>query len=191
MNFLGHLYFSPNNWELRIANLFGDFVKGSDLSEYPKIIQEGILLHRSIDSYIDNHPAVIELLHKLYPYLPKVSGIAVDLFFDHLLAIHWNNYHPTPLRTFTNEFYEHIEDLPDIYPLEFRYVLSKMKHDDWLFQYSSFSGLEMACTGLSARIRFKNDLHKASEVFRIMRAEIEPTFHLYMDDAREYFKIRH
>ena len=56
MNFLGHLYFSNNNPELMYANLFGDFVKGKDLSMYSPQVQKGILLHRKIDDYIDNHP---------------------------------------------------------------------------------------------------------------------------------------
>ena len=33
----------------------------------------------------DNHPEVKYLLRNLYPYLPKISGIAIDLYFDHLL----------------------------------------------------------------------------------------------------------
>jgi acyl carrier protein phosphodiesterase len=77
MNFLGHLYFSNNNLELMYANLFGDHVKGSDYSHFPEIVQTGISLHRSIDNYIDHHPKVVELMHKLYPELPKVTVIAM------------------------------------------------------------------------------------------------------------------
>ena len=66
MNYLGHLYFSKNDFELMYYNLFGDFVKGSDLSRFPIKIQEGIRLHREIDHYIDHHPYVRKLLHKLY-----------------------------------------------------------------------------------------------------------------------------
>jgi len=68
------------------ANLYGDFVKGRDYSKYPLIIQGGITLHREIDDFIDHHPLVLELLHELYAPLPKVAGIAIDLYFDHLLT---------------------------------------------------------------------------------------------------------
>ena len=47
------------------ANLFGDYVKGSDLSTYSKPVQEGIRLHRQIDSYIDHHPDVLKLMHTI------------------------------------------------------------------------------------------------------------------------------
>lgn len=38
-----------------IANLFGDFVKGKDYSYLPKIVQEGVFLHREIDDFIDQN----------------------------------------------------------------------------------------------------------------------------------------
>ena len=94
MNFLGHIYFSNNDPELMYANLFGDHVKGADLSNYPDFVRKGIMLHRSIDHYIDHHPAVVNLLHELYQDLPKVAGIAVDIYFDPLLASQWNSFHP-------------------------------------------------------------------------------------------------
>lgn len=187
MNFLGHLFFTPDNPELRIANLFGDFVKGSDLSMYNPIIQRGILLHREIDSYIDHHPAVLELMHSLYPSLPKVSGIAVDLYFDHLLAKNWSDYSDTSLEDFVAAFYESIDELPEVYPLEFRYVLSKMKHDNWLLAYREFKGLEMACKGLSQRIRFKNVLDQAPQAYLQHNQLVEQTFRIYMSDALAHF----
>lgn len=86
MNFLGHLYFSENDTELMLNNLYGDYVKGKNLDAYPLEIQRGILLHRAIDNFIDTNPGVKELFHHLYPSLPKIAGIAVDLYFDHILA---------------------------------------------------------------------------------------------------------
>ena len=81
MNYLGHLFFSNNDLELMYANIYGDFIKGSKLSHHPKIIQKGVKLHRSIDSYIDNHPKVLNLKKTLTKDLPKISGIAIDLYF--------------------------------------------------------------------------------------------------------------
>jgi acyl carrier protein phosphodiesterase len=60
MNFLGHLFFSNNELQLMHANLYGDFVKGKDLSQFDSTIQTGIRLHRKIDSYIDHHPDVLQ-----------------------------------------------------------------------------------------------------------------------------------
>ena len=104
MNFLGHLYFSNNDPELMYANLFGDSVKGKKYLDYPEEIQKGILLHRKIDDFIDRHNAVIELKRELYNELPKISSVAIDLFFDHLLAQKWNDYHSMPYELSSKNF---------------------------------------------------------------------------------------
>lgn len=171
-----------------VANLFGDFVKGRDLSKYPPLIQKGIILHREIDSYIDHHPAVLNLMHQLYKSLPKISGIAVDLYFDHLLAKKWKNYHPTDLDDFIQNFYNiEIESL-EFYNEEFLFMISKMKEMNWLHQYQFQEGLEKACNGLSRRISFENKLKDAPKVFLSKQKEIEECFEIFMDDAIPYYK---
>jgi acyl carrier protein phosphodiesterase len=187
MNFLGHLYFSNNNIALMQANLFGDFVKGSNLSKYPPIIQQGILLHRNIDTYIDHHPAVIELMHHLYKSLPKISGIAVDLYFDHLLARNWDDYHPKKLEDFIAEFYDKMDLSNEVYSNHFRMVLSKMKEHNWLYQYQFMDGLKKMCNGVSMRISFPNSLSKAPKMFIENEALITAAFRTYMVDARKKF----
>lgn len=187
MNFLGHLYFSRNNTDLMASNLLGDFIKGKDLSNYTQITQQGIFLHRSIDSYIDQHPAVKELLHILYKPLPKIAGIAVDLYFDHLLAKNWNRYHETKLEDFVQEFYNSIDlKTPDFTP-DFIHVLKKMQDKNWLCQYQYKAGLNKACLGVSSRISFKNELTNGLEVFDKYETIIEFTFETFMKEANHFF----
>lgn len=188
MNFLGHLFFSNNNPELMYANLQGDYIKGKDFSMYAEIVQEGVVLHRTIDNFIDTHPAVRELLHELYPHLPKISGIAVDLYFDHLLAKNWKQFHPMPLRQFIDEFYAFKPKFSDDFSPEFNFMLSKMKEFDWLYQYQFLDGLQKACTGLSRRISFENNLHEAATVYQKKEKEIERAFQLFMQDALPFYE---
>ncbi|MGJ8661357.1 MAG: ACP phosphodiesterase [Bacteroidota bacterium] len=184
MNFLGHLYFSRNDTDLMAANLLGDFIKGKDLSHYSKQTQKGIFLHRSIDTYIDHHPAVIDLLHILYKPLPKIAGIAVDLYFDHLLAKNWSNYHEMKLEDFIQRFYSSLNmNNPDFTPT-FKYMLIKMMEKNWLYQYQYKHGLHKACQGVSGRISFENELVHGVEVFEIYEEPIQRAFQLYMEDAK-------
>lgn len=188
MNFLGHLYFSTNDCELMYANLFGDFVKGSHIQVYPKRIQEGILLHREIDNYIDHHPSVTKLLHFLYPDLPRIAGIAVDLYFDHLLAKNWLDFHPTPLAEFTQNFYGHEIDRTPYDKPHFWYMIDHMVEGNWLYNYQFREGLEFASSGLSRRISFKNNLQDAPVVFEKWEQEITLAFREYMRDAITHFQ---
>jgi acyl carrier protein phosphodiesterase len=170
-----------------LNNLFGDFVKGSNLSAYSSSIQRGITLHRSIDSFIDTHPKVIELMHSLYPHLPKVSGIAIDLFFDHILAKKWENYHPLPLPEFLRAFYQSITLTDSTYPPAFTLFIEKLVEVNWISYYPQFEGLQKACQGVSKRLSFPNTLSEAPNVFTQFEAHIETVFYQYMDDAKVKF----
>ncbi|MGB0934029.1 MAG: ACP phosphodiesterase [Lishizhenia sp.] len=189
MNFLGHLYFSADKHDLMTANIFGDFVRGKDLSRFPKTIQEGIILHRKIDNYIDTHEEVLNLMRSLYDELPKVSGIAVDLFFDHLLAKNWEHFHNQPLANYLAEYYTTFDTLPEDYPLEFLIMLGRMRSKNWLWHYRTKAGLEKACNGVGSRIAFKNVLHEAPAIYEKYETNIARVFHTFMHDAQIKFNM--
>ncbi len=173
-----------------LANLYGDFVKGSKLDAYPSPVQKGIRLHRAIDNFIDTHPEVLKLKRLLYSELPKVSGVAVDLFFDHLLAKNWTSYHDLPLTQFLDRFYTC--DIPNTahFPENFLHFLDAMRTQRWLNHYPSEYGLRKSCEGVSKKLSFPNTLSEAHLVFKNHEVEIEACFLKYMYDAQEYFNIK-
>jgi acyl carrier protein phosphodiesterase len=132
MNYLGHIYFSNNDPQLAVANLFGDFTKGKQYLEYPEFIQKGVLLHRKIDDYIDHHHAVVQLIHTIRGSLPKVAPIAIDIYFDHLLARNWEHYHPSKLPDFLNAFYSQIDLRDAPYPAEFKQFVNLLIERNWI-----------------------------------------------------------
>jgi acyl carrier protein phosphodiesterase len=188
MNFLGHLYFSNGDVQLMHANLLGDFIKGKDLSRFPEIIRRGVKLHRTIDNYIDTHPLVKELLHELHEPLPKISGIAVDLYFDHLLAKNWSAYHSQDLYQFVQDFYHSTSEHAEHQSVEYNFMISKMKELDWLYNYRTHEGLTYACKGLSRRISFENSLGLAPDVYLEKEEVITLAFNKFMAEAIPYFE---
>ncbi|MGV3630774.1 MAG: ACP phosphodiesterase [Bacteroidota bacterium] len=189
MNYLGHLYFSNNDTTLMLNNLFGDFVKGKDLSHFPEEIRKGIYLHRSIDDYIDRFPKVGELQQALRVDLPKVSSIAVDLFFDHLLAKNWRRYHPDELDVFLERFYRSIDLDNSSYTSEFKFMISKMTEINWMSHYDKLEGLDKMCRGVSARISFENSLKDGQRVFLEHEEAVSQCFELYMESAIRKFNV--
>ncbi len=190
MNYLGHIYFSANDFELAYANLYGDFVKGRDFAHLPQKLQDGIRLHRAIDNYIDLHPAVKELKSILHVDLPKVNPIAIDLYFDHLLAKEWNNYHPAPIDNFLSDFYRYHPIYWDAYPNAFKSFVVRMRDVKWLSYYAEFYGLTKACEGVSSRLSFPNKLSIAPSVFLRFHSEITAGFHAFMPDGIATFLSR-
>lgn len=186
MNYLGHIYFSNNDPQLAVANLFGDFIKGKKYLEYPEHVQKGVLLHRKIDHFIDHHFEVLHLIHRIRPDLPKVAPIAVDIYFDHLLAKNWEQYHPVPLTAFLADLYSKIDLSNELYPSHFKQFISLLIERNWINHYASEEGLYRMCQGVSSKLSFENALKQGHEVFYRFENEITSCFHEYMRDANEY-----
>ena len=103
MNYLAHLYLSGESDEIKLGNFIGDFVKGNKYQHYPEMVSYGIQLHRSIDSFTDNHPDVKECIQLLKPGSGRFSGVVMDIFFDHFLAANWKDYSTVTLRQFAKQ----------------------------------------------------------------------------------------
>ena len=188
MNFLGHIYFSKNFLRLAKANLFVDSVKGTHLEKYPDFIQDGIRLHRAIDNYIDHHPKVVELIRLIRPDLPKIAGVAIDLFFDHLLAKNWNKWHEISIDDFLNNVHSKLNRIDiDYYSDDFNFFIDRLCEMKWMNHYAFEDGLDKMCNGVSRRISFENELKNGLAVFRKFETEINAVFNEYMHDANEYF----
>ncbi|WP_105102480.1 ACP phosphodiesterase [Microbulbifer pacificus] len=102
MNYLAHLLLSGPDPDWQLGGLLGDFVKGPLKGERPQAIEDGIRLHRRIDLLSDQHPAYLSALARLGPRWRRLGGIALDIFFDHLLAVSWQQWTPIPLETFVD-----------------------------------------------------------------------------------------
>lgn len=183
MNFLGHLFFSEATAENQHANLFGDFVKGSDLSRFSLEIQKGIREHRQIDSFIDNHEAVRELAAELSKDLPKVSKIAIDVYFDHFLSLHWDTFSKEKLPDFLSPFYQYQPALSDFQNEYFIQFIQRMKTEKWLEGYSEFSNLQLAFNGIHRRLKFQTTILNSVQVLQDKYVLIETAFFDYMKDA--------
>ncbi|MCP4457173.1 MAG: DUF479 domain-containing protein [Cytophagales bacterium] len=163
MNFLAHIYLSGNNKEITLGNFIGDFVKGNTINDFDTDIKKGIQLHRAIDHFTDTHPIVRESKLRLRPDFRHYSPVIVDVFYDHFLAIDWNEYSDIPLLKFTKDFYQMIDSLKASLPPEANHMLLYMKKDNWLYNYRLVEGIHRALSGMSRRTSFKSKMEYASE----------------------------
>ena len=100
MNYLAHAFLSNNNPDLLVGNFIADHIKGNNFKGYSEHIQKGILLHRNIDTFTDNHPNFKLAKRVFYKGFEKHSGILIDIYFDYFLATNFTNYTPTSLNEF-------------------------------------------------------------------------------------------
>lgn len=181
MNYLAHFYLSFDNSDLLIGQFLGDYVKGSRYGAFSNEIQQGILLHRFIDSTTDTSILTEGIRNTLRSDLGRYTGIALDVYFDHFLAIHWNTYHNTPLQEFIQWVYSQLTDqIPTIdggaRNKEMHKILNYMTAYNWLGRYSEISGIERTLIEMSKRLPVGNTLFNAPSTFKKTYVEIESAF---------------
>lgn len=182
MNYLAHFHLAYRTETSYTGGLLGDFVKGNDYLGYSAEIQLGILLHRLIDSYTDQHP-LFKASQQLLTLTPRrVSGIAVDMLFDHLLASRWPEFHHQSLQRFAQQVYREFDADRQHMPDRAAHVSRMMGQGDWLGTYRNTAGLQRALEGVSRRLRNRFDLTLAVNDLELQRAQLEQNFrHFYRE----------
>jgi len=110
-----------------IGGLLGDFVKGLLPAGLPPALASGVALHRAIDSFADRHPAFIASRRRVSAERRRVSGVLVDLFYDHLLARDWPDYGSGTLESYTARLYASLDDYAGELPAKAREAADLMR----------------------------------------------------------------
>ncbi len=190
MNFLAHLYLSNNDEQVMIGNFIADSVKGSAFKNFPTGIQKGILLHRAIDFYSDNHPVFLKSVERLRAKYKKYSGVIVDIFYDHFLAKNWKNYSGKSLEQFAGEVHslllKNIRHIPEKSLLFLNYAIRTNR----LVSYSTLEGIEEVLYGMSRRTKFNSNMEFAIEDLQKHYSEFENEFRIFFEDAQKFVKER-
>lgn len=144
MNFLAHLALAGPDDASRIGNILGDFEKGTPESmreRLPDRIVDGIMMHRHIDRFTDDHAIFHKTKLLLAPGRRRFAGIIVDIFFDHFLNNHWERYHPGTVAGFIAEIYQLFERRPEWLGSQFGPLVPLLRAENWLASYGSEEGL--------------------------------------------------
>lgn len=182
MNILAHLYLSGEVSELMIGNFIADHVKGQQLLLYSPGIQNGIKLHRFIDSYTDEHPAVRDIRKILYQEIGKYAPVISDVLYDHFLAKSWVNYHHETLENYADEKYKYLKNHQHLMPEKTKYMLPFLIQYNWLVAYRSFEGLQQVFNGMNRRASFISNMDKSVEILEKYYPEMEDSFNLFFPD---------
>lgn len=153
MNFLAHIYLSGADEGITIGNFIADGIKGKKYLDYPEKIQKGILLHRGIDSFTDQHPIVRQSTARLHENYGHYSGVIVDILYDHYLAKNWDQYHSQPLDEYIQDFYELLRSSFEILPTRIRRMMPYMMSDNWLLSYATIPGISNILDQMNVRTK--------------------------------------
>jgi len=189
MNYLAHLYLSGPSDGVKLGNFIGDYVKGNRFSLYPPEIRKGILLHRQIDSFMDEHPlshASAELFRARYT---RFSRVIIDVIYDHYLAKNWDKYSDQSLHDFVNEVHKLFISHYFILPPQVRQFLPFLIRSRRMENYKNLSGIEKTLKIMANHTVLPD--HSAWAVEQIVKndRQLQEQFTGFFEDIREMCRL--
>lgn len=141
MNYLAHLFLAEKSDHCLIGSLAGDFVKGPLKGNFPPRMEKGILFHRRLDRFVDEHPLTIEAKEMTSSQYRRYSGIMLDLMNDYFLSKNWESYTTESRTKFIAQVYRILSDHQKILPEKMQGFLPRMIEQNWLEEYRTQEGI--------------------------------------------------
>lgn len=186
MNYLAHIYLSGDNELLKIGNFMADSIRGNSYLNYPKEVQKGILLHRSIDTFTDAHPIYRKSKHRLHQKYGHYSGVIMDIVYDHYLATNWKWYSNEDLENYAANFYSLLQDHYDLLTERVKGMLPYMMDGNWLVSYASLAGLEKILFQMDYRTHNRVHMQEAMVELHEFYTEFETEFKLFFEELQQH-----
>jgi acyl carrier protein phosphodiesterase len=177
MNHFAHLVLAQPTVESTVGNLLGDFARGVDAGSLPPPVRAGLLNHRAVDRFTDNHPLVCEMKRGFSRRRRRFAGIALDIYFDHLLIQHWEQFEARALDAVIDACYQRMAAGQALMPREeMRRTTRRMIEYDWFGSYRDLDAIAESLDRVASRIRFVNRFDNAIEDLLANEARIREAF---------------
>lgn len=179
MNHLAHCWLARGNEGHIAGGFLGDFYKGPIQEDLPQELQDGLRLHRYIDSLTNRLPEMRSTYIRIRPELRRVAPILLDLIADHLLAVYWGVHGSGDLPVFAANCYRIIGqyDIPNSGKRVFHHVVSR---NLWC-EYKEYNVILSVMCRILTRLGFEDRA--------VHLREIEPQLNDFYLDFCVYFPL--
>lgn len=182
MNHLAHCFLSFGNEDLLLGNFIGDFVKGNTWKNYPEDVQHGILLHRTIDAFTDEHAVVRQSKERIRSFAGRYAAAVTDILYDYLLAMHWDKYTSEDFEVFAEKTYSQLKNRVEEMPAELKERLPNMLAGRFLHGYTHREGLEWVLDRFSRRMVGGMNATGLAELFFEKTESFSSDFQIFFPD---------
>jgi len=185
MNYLFHLYLSGDDPDILTGNFMGDFVKGRLNDSYPPRLRSGIELHRRIDSFAQKDGHFTRSRLRLSPEFGLYRGILVDLFYDHFLAVSWDEFGEEPLEQYLKRARSMVEGNRCRLPERLQGLLPVI-FEELIPSYLTIEGVATALTRMSRRISRTNPLAEGGRELTRHYGALQEDFQGFLPAVRNH-----
>lgn len=176
MNHFAHIFLAQSGVESRVGNLLGDFARGVDTRALSPGVYNGLINHRAVDAFTDQHPLVRGAKSLFSAQRRRFAGVALDVLFDHYLIRHWSRFSNQDRYQFTQAAYGDLSRGQPLMPPGMQRTIIHMVDHDWFEAYASLDTIGYALDRVAGRIRFANRFLGIIEEIRAHDAELEAVF---------------
>ena len=169
-----------------IGNFIADHIRGNNFKHFHTEIQQGIFLHRAIDTFTDTHPIVRKSKRRLHERYKHYDGVIIDIFYDYFLAKNWANYSAIPLDVYTNSVNKLFEEKSAELPIKSQNFIKYMIEYNILYNYQFEDGIERVLNGMNQRTKGKSKMNLAIEDLQLLNKEFEKDFTIFFKDLRKF-----
>jgi acyl carrier protein phosphodiesterase len=178
------MYLSGDDDQLLIGNFMGDFVKGRLAGRFPPRIEQGLALHRRIDTYASRSELFQQSRRRLDPHYGLYRGVLVDLFYDHFLAASWNSWSTEPLAAYLARTEAVLRANSSLLPERLQSMVPYI-FSDMLPSYAEVSGIGLALARMARRIGRDNPLAGGEAELRRHYDALQADFNAFLPLLRD------
>ena len=151
MNWLAHIFLSENHIDFQIGNYLADPLKGKVWEGASFQLQQGMYVHKIIDSFTDQHILFAQSKERLGSK-GLLRGVVIDLTYDYLLSKNWNYFCTMSKEHFLNTFYAKAYEKLQNLPQHASTPLKRMIDFDLLNKYETLYHLNEAFERVDRRL---------------------------------------
>lgn len=185
MNYLFHLFLSGNDPDILTGNFMGDFVKGRLDKSLPPRLRRGIELHRRIDSFARDQADFNRSRLRIAPEFGLYRGVLIDLFYDHFLALSWQDWSQQPLTNYLARTRTVVEARSALLPERLRSSVPII-FEELLPSYAEPAGVSRALERMSRRVVRANPLAAGGAELTRHYHDLKRDFLCFLPEAQDF-----
>jgi acyl carrier protein phosphodiesterase len=187
MNYLAHSYLTFTDGQI-VGQFLEDFIRNRDRFTFPKDIQDGITLHRAIDTFTDAHPAIHEAKKVFAPLVRLYAGAFVDVAMDYFVANDLSLHSLKGWKEHSLKVYRVLNQHYEFLPENFRRMLERMEKDDWLYHYRQDQNIKFSMRNVLNKAKYLDNDIPVFEAFLAHKEVLQQCYDDFFPDLLEHAK---
>jgi acyl carrier protein phosphodiesterase len=172
LNHLAHFLVSNGSAGWTGGAIAADEIRGPAPAGWPADAKRAVTLHRHLDAFTDAHP-IVRKTRGHFPSYRHYARVLADVYYDHVLALHFERFSSEPLERFTQRVYGELQASRGWLPEPLNASIPRMIADDFLVRYRTREHVVRTLARLSSRFRRRVDLTSSFTIYEAARTAID------------------